>query len=77
MTTPSVQNPPCYIYFPGLFCIIYPHIFSLLVVCCRVMGMVSSIEFLCWGLKLMGFRDCGVGSTGFFGIGALHINKEE
>ena len=30
-----------------------------------------------WGFQLIGFGASGVGTTGFFGFGALYINIEE
>ena len=30
-----------------------------------------------WGFQLMGVGACGVGLSGFFGVGALYINIEE
>ena len=34
-----------------------------------VLGLGSYIGFLGWGFQLMGFGACGVGPSGFFGLG--------
>ena len=39
--------------------------------------VVWGLWFWGWSFQLMGFGACGVGPSGFFGIGALYINIEE
>ena len=42
-----------------------------------VSGLGSWIGFWGWGFQLMGFEACGVGLSGFYGVGALYINIAE
>ena len=40
-------------------------------------GWGLGLGFWGWGFQLMGFRACGVGPTGVFGVGVLHNIKNE
>ena len=56
-----------YTFFPGLFFIFFlilAHLWWF-----GVLGLGSYIEFWDWGFQLMGFGACGVGPSGFFGLG--------
>ena len=40
-------------------------------------GWGLELGFWSWSFQLIVFRDCGVGPSGFFGVGALYIDIEE
>ena len=40
-------------------------------------GWGLGLGFWGWGSQLMGFGACGVGPSGFFGVGAFSINIKE
>ena len=65
-------------YFPGFILYTFSHFCSFMVVCgLGFLGWVLELGFWGWGFQLMGFGACGVGPSGFFGVGALCINIEE
>ena len=53
------------LFFPGLFFIIFSYFGSFMV----VWGWGLILSFWGWGFQLMGFGACGVGPSGFFGLG--------
>ena len=60
----------CYIFFPGLFFIIFSYYCSFMVVWGLGFGGWGLIlGFWGWGFQLMGFGACGVGPSGFLGFG--------
>ena len=62
---------------PSLFFIIFSHFCSFMVVWgLGVWGWGLGLVSWGWGFQLIGFGACGVGYSGFFGIGALYINIE-
>ena len=59
-----------YIIFPGLFLIIFSYFGSFMMVWgLGFWGWGLILGFLGWGFQLMGFGACGVGPSGFFGLG--------
>ena len=57
-----------YIFFPGLLFIFFSYFGSFMVV--RGLGFWGLGLILgFWGFQLMGFGACGVGPSGFFGLG--------
>ena len=61
-----------YIFFPELFFIIFPHFCSFMVVWgLGFWGCDLELGFYGWGFQLMGFGECGVGPSWFFGVGAI------
>ena len=60
-----------YIFFPGIFFIIFSYFGSFMV----VLGLGSYIGFWGWGFQLMGIGACGVGPSGFLGWGSLYNHK--
>ena len=69
---------PCYIFSHARLFFTF---FFLFICLFMVVGGLAfwglGFGFWGWPFQLMGFRDCGVRSSGFFGIGALYINIEE
>ena len=38
-------------------------------------GLGLGLGFWAWGFQLLGFGSCDVGSSGFFGVGYIHIEE--
>ena len=51
--------------------------FGVGVVDCFFWGLGLGLGFWGWSFQLMGFGACGVGPSGFVGVGALYINIKE
>ena len=74
----SITSANCYIFFPGLLFLIFSYFGSFMVVWgLGFWGWGLILGFFGWGFQLMGFGACGVGPSGFFGVGALYINIKE
>ena len=74
---PMINTIYRYIFFPGLFFIFFSYFGSFLVVWgLGFWGWGLLLGFWGWGFQLVGFGACGVGPSGFFGLG-LYINITE
>ena len=58
-------------FFPGLF---FTFFFSFLLIYGGLGFWRWGLELCFWGFQLMGFRACGVRSSGVFGVGAIYMN---
>ena len=64
------SNAGRYFFFPGLFFIIFSYFGSFMVVWgLGFWGWGLILGIWGWGFQLMGFGACGVGPSGFFGLG--------